>query len=89
MIEAEYGVELIVSGVYKGDPLSVVSLAYQELQLLLATNTQGTESYRNSEFRFAAQSEKFNALRSSAALSAPITAIFMLGNAQVDSAQRI
>lgn len=60
VIEAQQGVERIVSAVKKRDPISVGSLVYQELQERLATSSQGIESYRNFESLFAAQLAKFN-----------------------------
>lgn len=47
MIDAADGTQLIVEAIFKWDPLSVVTLVYQELQNLLATRSQEGELYQN------------------------------------------
>lgn len=41
-IASEEGVEIILGAVYKRDPLSVVSLVFQELQALLSVRSSLT-----------------------------------------------
>lgn len=60
---------MIITSIYKWDPLSTVSLAFQELQSLLGTCRHDYESYRHYEARFAALLANFNALGPSINLS--------------------
>ena len=83
------GVNLILSAIYKRDPLSVVSLVFQELQALLLVRRENNEQFNDFEMRFGAQLSKFNSLGSSVSLSGSIAGLVLLANADVDSSQRI
>ena len=88
-INSKDGVDMILTAIYKRDPLSVVSLVFQELFALLSVKRERNELYREYEMRFGAQLSKFNSFGASVSLSGSIAALFLLANADVDSSQRI
>lgn len=78
----------IINAVQKRDPSSVVTDAYKDLQDLLQLR-RGTNENHGFELRFAAQSAKFNAYVASDSLPESLTALMLLANASIDSAQTI
>lgn len=89
VIASDDGTSLILKSNYKIDPLCLVSLVYTERQSLLSTRRRDEESYRQYEDRFVAHLAKLNPLGPSVDLYRSMAALFILGNASVDSSQRI
>lgn len=80
VINSKSGVDAIVGGFHKHDPLTVVFTVYGELMKLLSTKCNPEESFREFELRFNAQLSRFNWLASHAFLTYSISALMLLTN---------
>lgn len=89
VIQSATGVAAIVRALYKRNPLSTVSLVYQDFLTVLGTKRGSNETFRNFEPRFASKVSKFNSHSASFELAEALTAFMLLANSGVDSSQRI
>lgn len=83
------GLDYVLKAVHNQNPLSVVTLVFKELRLLLLIKYGENEKQKYLESRFGPQLSKFNALGISIHLSVSISSLILLSNADVDVSQRI
>lgn len=81
MLDADDGTNIKVDVVYRKDPLSVVTLVFHELQMLLSTRRSEKESFSNFEQRFCAQLAKFIAPGDAVKLNNATVVLYLLANA--------
>lgn len=89
VLAAEDGTKLLGDAIYKCDALSVVTYVFDRLQSLLSIRRNECEGFQNYEQRLWAQPCKFNSVGNSFKLINEMAALYLLANANTNSAQRL